>query len=75
MYLLQDTVILLNFYSVHNDKSYWDNPEEFRPQRFLDENGQFRANNAAMPFGLGASKWYISYQVRIDIVCSLYTES
>ncbi|XP_043461100.1 methyl farnesoate epoxidase-like isoform X1 [Leptopilina heterotoma] len=49
----QDTVVLLNFYSVNNDRRYWESPEEFRPQRFLDENGLYRQNNAAMPFGLG----------------------
>ncbi|KAG7189775.1 hypothetical protein KM043_017438 [Ampulex compressa] len=49
----RDTIVLLDFHSVHNDKAQWDRPEEFRPQRFLDENGQFCPNNANMPFGLG----------------------
>ncbi|CAK9829027.1 Methyl farnesoate epoxidase [Anthophora retusa] len=49
----KDTIILLDFHSVHNDPSYWDHPEEFRPQRFLDVNGRFCQNNASMPFGLG----------------------
>ncbi|CAL7939979.1 unnamed protein product [Xylocopa violacea] len=49
----KDTIILLDFHSVHNDPAHWDHPEVFRPQRFLDENGQFCQNNASIPFGLG----------------------
>ncbi|XP_033223161.1 methyl farnesoate epoxidase-like [Belonocnema kinseyi] len=49
----EDTVILPDFHSVHNDETYWENPEEFRPERFLDENNQFRQNHAAIPFGIG----------------------
>ncbi|XP_076171324.1 methyl farnesoate epoxidase isoform X2 [Ptiloglossa arizonensis] len=49
----KDTIILLDFHSVHNDQSYWDSPEKFQPQRFLDENGRFCQKNANMPFGLG----------------------
>ncbi|XP_043248369.1 methyl farnesoate epoxidase-like [Colletes gigas] len=49
----KDTIVLLDFHSVHNDRAYWDRPEEFRPQRFLDENGRFCQKNANMPFGLG----------------------
>ena len=46
----------MNFNSANNDKTHWDRPEEFRPQRFLDENGKFRQLPAAMPFGFGNFK-------------------
>ncbi|XP_029055473.1 methyl farnesoate epoxidase-like isoform X2 [Osmia bicornis bicornis] len=49
----KDTMILLDFHSVHNDKAYWDHPEEFRPQRFLDDTGRFCPNSASMIFSLG----------------------
>ncbi|XP_015438038.1 PREDICTED: methyl farnesoate epoxidase-like [Dufourea novaeangliae] len=49
----KDTIILVDLNSVHNDPGYWDRPEEFRPQRFLDENGRFCQNNASIPFSLG----------------------
>ncbi|XP_018372426.1 PREDICTED: methyl farnesoate epoxidase-like isoform X1 [Trachymyrmex cornetzi] len=49
----KDTVILFDYHSAHNDKAYWERPNEFRPQRFLDEQGQFRRNNYGLPFGLG----------------------
>ncbi|XP_011646191.1 methyl farnesoate epoxidase-like [Pogonomyrmex barbatus] len=49
----KDTIILFDYHSVHNDKTYWDQPEEFRPQRFLDEQGRFSQSNYSLPFGLG----------------------
>ncbi|XP_011699204.1 PREDICTED: probable cytochrome P450 305a1 [Wasmannia auropunctata] len=49
----KDTIILFNFHSVHNDEVYWEKPNEFRPQRFLDEQGRFCRSNCSLPFGLG----------------------
>ncbi|XP_018308006.1 methyl farnesoate epoxidase isoform X2 [Mycetomoellerius zeteki] len=49
----KDTIILFDYHSAQNDKAYWEQPNEFRPQRFLDEQGQFRRNNYGLPFGLG----------------------
>ncbi|XP_031840629.2 methyl farnesoate epoxidase [Nomia melanderi] len=49
----KDTVILLDLSSASYDSAYWDHPEEFRPQRFLDEKGRFSQNNASIPFSLG----------------------
>ena len=52
-YFSKDTMVLLNYYSANNDETYWENPKEFNPQRFLDESGNFKQINAAMPFGAG----------------------
>ncbi|XP_011686917.1 PREDICTED: probable cytochrome P450 305a1 isoform X2 [Wasmannia auropunctata] len=49
----KDTIILFDYHSVHNDEVYWEKPNEFRPQRFLDEQGRFCRNNYSLPFGLG----------------------
>ncbi|XP_014476510.1 PREDICTED: methyl farnesoate epoxidase-like isoform X2 [Dinoponera quadriceps] len=49
----KDTIVLFDFHSVHYDEMHWDKPNEFLPQRFLDEEGKFRQNNASIPFGLG----------------------
>lgn len=40
-------------YSVHTDKEYWGDPEVFRPERFLDENGKVVYNDRLLPFGYG----------------------
>lgn len=54
-YLIEkNTSILLNFYSVHHDENYWDNPSEFRPERFAPEHDTDRHRYAYLPFGGGA---------------------
>jgi len=38
---------------VNNDKDYWGDPENFRPERFLDDEGNFRRDERLSAFGLG----------------------
>ncbi|XP_056631073.1 methyl farnesoate epoxidase-like [Diorhabda sublineata] len=50
----EDTIILTNLFSVHMDDKNWTNPYEFRPERFLDRNGDLILNNKYyIPFGSG----------------------
>lgn len=36
------------------DKSRWGDPENFRPERFLDSDGQIIQNDWFIPFGQGS---------------------
>jgi len=47
------TEILVNLRSVHMDPATWSNPEEYRPERFLNESGQVFGRDRVMPFSLG----------------------
>eukprot|EP00257_Ricinus_communis_P000201 XP_002509601.2 flavonoid 3',5'-hydroxylase 1 [Ricinus communis] len=52
------TTIFLNVYAIHRDPQFWDNPLEFRPERFLNNinagNFDFSGNNFQyLPFGSG----------------------
>lgn len=47
------TLIVPNLWSVHRDPSVWENPDEFNPYRFLDENRQTLKKEAFIPFGIG----------------------
>ncbi|CAG0896004.1 unnamed protein product [Darwinula stevensoni] len=48
------TMLLENIWLCHFDERYWEAPNEFRPERFLDENGNLRSNVPSfLPFGLG----------------------
>ncbi|XP_063919935.1 probable cytochrome P450 305a1 isoform X2 [Zophobas morio] len=49
----KDTTVLISLYSVHNSPEYWNNPEIFEPERFLDEKGCLITNERLLPFGLG----------------------
>lgn len=40
--------------SIHYDSRYWDRPESFLPERWLDEEGKFCAKKEGfLPFGVG----------------------
>ncbi|KAI4500833.1 hypothetical protein M0802_004044 [Mischocyttarus mexicanus] len=47
------TQIVPNLYAVHMNPDLWDNPEEFRPSRFLDSAGKPQKPRHFMPFGVG----------------------
>ncbi|GAB6027359.1 hypothetical protein CHUAL_001635 [Chamberlinius hualienensis] len=42
-----------NLYAVHHDPTLWNDPEVFRPERFLDENNQLVWPPYLMPFSVG----------------------
>ncbi|KAG8455219.1 hypothetical protein GDO86_001419 [Hymenochirus boettgeri] len=53
-YLLKkDTMILPNLDSVLNDPLYWETPNKFNPNHFLDKEGNFYTNDAFLPFAAG----------------------
>nr|AHL88976.1 cytochrome p450 3042A1 [Brachionus koreanus] len=50
----ENTFIMANIWSCMRDPHYWSEPNEFRPERFLDKYGNFVCKNPAMvPFGIG----------------------
>ena len=49
------TTVLMNLWSLHHDPEIWNEPEAFRPERFLDEEGNFVPPKADrfLPFSAG----------------------
>nr|XP_009858562.1 cytochrome P450 2U1 [Ciona intestinalis] len=42
-----------NLWAVHNDPDVWDEPSKFKPERHLDDKGNFVQSNHVIPFSVG----------------------
>ena len=47
------TTIISNLWAVNHDPNLWKDPEEFRPERFLNEEGAVIQPAYLIPFGTG----------------------
>ncbi len=52
------TTFMVNTWSLHHERAFWGDPEKFRPERFLDEDGKFLAadhpnRKHLLPFSAG----------------------
>merc|ERR1712110_1362423 len=47
------TSVFANTSHIMNDPKHWDKPEEFNPDRFLDDEGNFKKNDRCIPFLVG----------------------
>lgn len=45
--------IIIPVQAIQNDEKYFDNPTEFRPERFADQDNMKRHNFSYLPFGAG----------------------
>ena len=57
--------IISNIWAVHNDLNVWSEPDQFKPERFLDINGKLRHREEFMPFGTGTVCFHVftSHQI------------
>ena len=46
------TLIMSNSYTIHMDQTYWGDPDNFRPDRFISDQ-KFRPDERNIPFGIG----------------------
>ncbi|XP_011662459.2 cytochrome P450 2C15 [Strongylocentrotus purpuratus] len=52
--IVEDVIIVINILHIHHDPKIWGDPEVFRPERFLTEDGTALIKHEAyMPFGVG----------------------
>lgn len=49
----KDYRLLANLRSVHMDEKHWGDPKEFRPERFLNNKGEYVEDSWLITFGLG----------------------
>ena len=53
--LPKGTVLFPNIYSASIDPKHWDDPERFKPERFIDAKGNFKKAEAFVQFSAGKS--------------------
>lgn len=49
----KDVFVMIPLHAMHMDPKYWDNPEEFRPERFHPDNFTAIQKSVYFPFGEG----------------------
>ncbi|XP_039948484.1 probable cytochrome P450 304a1 [Bactrocera tryoni] len=50
----KDTIVIPGLYAFHSDPRLWGDPESFRPERFLDDNGKLSLKkDITLPFSAG----------------------
>lgn len=48
------SMVFVNVWSIHRDPLLWEEPLEFKPERFMDKNCEFSGNDFSfLPFGSG----------------------
>ncbi|KAL0902289.1 hypothetical protein ABMA27_000192 [Loxostege sticticalis] len=49
----KETTVLISVGDLHFDPELWDDPHEFKPERFIDQCGALKNSEHMYPFGLG----------------------
>ncbi|XP_038053290.1 cytochrome P450 2U1-like [Patiria miniata] len=49
----EGAIILINLWHILHDADEWEDPMQFRPERFLDSEGRLLRREKFIPFGLG----------------------
>ena len=53
--ILKGSVGAVNIYAIHMSKDLWEDPDLFRPERFLNDAGELVNLDKIIPFGHGPS--------------------
>lgn len=52
-FIPKETTVLMAIGDLHFDPEIWSEPREFKPERFIDEQGALKNTEHLYPFGLG----------------------
>lgn len=68
-FIPKNTPLIINYYGLTRDELYWQEPEQFNPYRFLDDNGKLRKDllDKFYPFGVGSRRCIGEYLGRLQV--------
>lgn len=68
-FIPKDTPVYINLYGLTRDERYWEEPEKFNPERFLNKSGQVREEllDKYYPFSLGKRRCFAEHLARLQI--------
>lgn len=67
------TYVIVSVYSLHRDPMLWEDPLEFRPQRFAPEHARVRDGWQYLPFGRGPRNCIGSHFAMLEATLGLAT--
>ncbi len=56
--------LLSNLWAVHHDPTIWEDPEDFKPERFLTQDGKVKQRTEFIPFGIGKHNNFLHHSLR-----------
>jgi len=65
--------VMMNLWGCLHDPSVWPNPEKFQPERFLDDDGNYKRNENMIQFGLGARHCLGEKLARLELFIFIIT--
>lgn len=57
----ENTTVLASVYDLHFDPEIWEDPQKFKPERFIDEDGNLKNLERLYIFGLGKIHFALSF--------------
>uniref|UniRef100_A0A8D8Z881 Methyl farnesoate epoxidase n=1 Tax=Cacopsylla melanoneura TaxID=428564 RepID=A0A8D8Z881_9HEMI len=58
----QDSIVLVNIWSIMRDAEHWGDPDVFRPERFIhSETGEVIYDETLIPFGMGKLRHWTTF--------------
>ncbi|RXG53401.1 cytochrome P450 1A4 [Armadillidium vulgare] len=70
----KDSIIIPTVEEIHSDSKYFDSPKEFRPERFLNDDGKFEPPKIGfLPFGTGRRQCIGESLSRMELLIFLTT--
>jgi hypothetical protein len=61
----KDILCIANIWQIHHDPKYWENPDQYNPDRFLI--GEKRHPFSWIPFSAGHRNWYVLLTINITV--------